>query len=368
MSIFLFIVILVVLVWVHELGHFSAAKLFGIRVDEFAIGFPPRLFTLQWGETRYSFNLLLIGGYVSIHGENGQEKGEAKDPRAFTSKPRPVQAAVIVAGILFNVVFAWMVLAGGFMAGLQMGADHQGFGQVTNARPTIVGVMPGSPAEAAGIKPGDVVEQIHTATDSFDLRTLSTDRQAGMVHDFLVAHESQSVGLVVDRGGEEKDFIVKAKEGIVDGRKVLGIELDDVGVLRLPPHLAVLQAGLVAKNILWAEASGLGNLVKGLFVGGADLTQVSGPVGIVSIGSQLVSQGFSSTVTIIALISLNLALINIVPIPGLDGGRLLFIAIESVIRRPINQRWATGFTILGFATLLLLMLLVSVNDIVKLVG
>jgi len=95
---------------------------------------------------------------------------------------------------------------------------------------------------------------------------------------------------------------------------------------------------------------------------------VSGPVGIVSIGSQLVSQGFSSTVTIIALISLNLALINIVPIPGLDGGRLLFIAIESVIRRPINQRWATGFTILGFATLLLLMLLVSVNDIVKLVG
>ncbi len=364
MALLYFIGILVVLVWVHELGHFSAAKLFGIRVDEFAIGFPPRLLTVQWGETRYSFNLLLVGGYVSIHGESG----EAHDPRAFTSKPRPIQAAVIVAGILFNVVFAWAVLAGGFMAGLQMGVEHQGFGTVTNARPTIVSVLPGSPAEASGIKPGDIVERIQTATDSFDLTTLNTDRQATMVHDFLVAHENQSIGLVVERQGEEKDFIVKAKEGIVEGRKVLGVELDDVGILRLPPHLAALQAGIVAKNILWAEAAGLGGLVKGLFAGGADLNQVSGPVGIVSIGSQLVSQGFSSTVTIIALISLNLALINVLPIPGLDGGRLLFIGIESVIRRPINQRLATGFTLVGFAALILLMLLVSVNDIAKLVG
>lgn len=365
MPFLIFIAILIVLVWVHELGHFSAAKLFGIRVDEFAIGFPPRLFTVQWGETRYSFNLILVGGYVSIHGESA---AEATDPRSFAGKTRPVQATVIVAGILFNVLFAWLVLAGGYMYGLQMGVEHQGFGTVTNAHPTIVSVLPGSPAEAAGIQPGDIITQVQTGTDKLDLAALAANAQAQPVHDFLVAHEAQSIGLVVERGKVEKDFIIKAADGVVPGRKVLGVELDDVGILRLPPQTAVLQAGIVAKNILWAEAAGLRDLVVGLAHGGADLSQVSGPIGIVSVGSRLVSQGFDSTVTIIALISLNLALINVLPIPGLDGGRLLFIGIESVIRRSISPRWATGLTLAGFALLIALMLLVSVHDIAKLVG
>lgn len=368
MSILFFIVILVVLVWVHELGHFSAAKLFGIKVDEFAIGFPPRLLTVQWGETRYSFNLLLLGGYVSISGEQAAE-GERLHPRSFAAKPRPVQAAVIVAGILFNLLFAWLVLTGGYIHGLQSAREHDGYGTVTNARPTVVSILPGSPAQAAGVAAGDVITELQTGKgDTLDLTTLNTDQQAGVAHDFLVAHADESIAVRVMRQGAEKDFILKAASGVVPGRKVLGVELDDIGILKLSPPVAALQAGVVAKNLLEAEAAGLRDLVGGFFAGQGDLSQVSGPIGIVTVGSQLVSQGFGSTVSIIAIISINLALINVIPIPGLDGGRLLFIIIESIIRRPLKARTATALTVVGFALIITLMLAVSAHDIAKLIG
>jgi regulator of sigma E protease len=365
MSFIIFIAILVALVWVHELGHFSVAKLFGIRVDEFAIGFPPRLLTVKWGETRYSFNLILVGGYVSIHGENDSK---AEDPRSFAAKPRPVQAAVVVAGIISNVLFAWLILSAGYMAGLPSAIEHDGVGDVTNARPTIISVLPGSPAQKAGIEANDIVLSVETAREKRDLRTLNTDRQAVGVHDFLTTHQDDSIGLVVERRGEEKDFIVRAAEGLVDGRKVLGVQLEDMGVLRLPPHLALVQGAVVAKNILVEEAKALSGFFKNIFVGQADFAEVSGPIGIVNVGSQMVNQGWATIIFITALISINLALINVLPVPGLDGGRLLFIVIESIIRRPISPRLATGLTIAGFALVITLMVVISAHDIAKLVG
>ena len=362
MSLLLFIIILVVLVWVHELGHLSAAKLLGIKVEEFNVGFPPRIVSFWWGETRYSLNWLLLGGYVSIYGETDDPE-VAADPRSFVSKPRPAQAAVIVAGIIFNILFAWLVLTGGYIHGLPSSVVHDGWGQVTDAKATVVTVLPGSPAAAAGIESGDTVIAVETAAAQ-----APAGADASTVHDFLTSHAADSIALRLMRQGVEKDFIVKAAEGVVAGRKALGVELDDVGTLALPPQLAVLQAAVVSKNILVAEASALGGLVKGYAEGQGSLSDVSGPIGIVSVGSQLVSQGFGSTVTIIALISINLALINILPIPGLDGGRLLFIVIESIIRRPLSRRLSTALTLAGMALIVLLMLIVSANDIAKLIG
>lgn len=366
MTIIYFLLILVGLVVVHELGHFSAAKLFGIRVDEFAVGFPPRLFTIKWGETNYSFNLVLVGGYVSIFGENPDEaKG---NPRALSSRARPVQAVVMVAGITFNILFAWLIVSGGYMVGLPSPIEHDGYGVVTNARPTILSVLPASPAEKVGIKANDIVEEVATGHETFDLRTLNTDRQAAGAHDFLVNHVDESIILTVLRNNVEKTFIVKAADNVVEGKKIIGVEIDDVGILRLPLWQALAEGGIVVKNMIVTEASALGGLAKGLFVGHADLSQVAGPIGIVSQGSQLVTQGWATIIFITALISVNLALINILPIPGLDGGRLLFLAIESIIRRPLSRRVATGLTLAGFALVLTLMLLVSVHDIAKLVG
>src|SRR5882757_7922376 len=164
MFILFFILILVVLIIVHEFGHFIVAKLFKIRVDEFGIFFPPRLFAIKRGETEYSFNSLPLGGFVKIFGENYDEgHGNA---RSFVSKPRYVQAAVIVAGIVFNLIFAWLVLSAGYMAGLPTPVDHQGFGAVQNVEVLVTGVLPGSPAEKAGLVAGDKIQKVQTANDS----------------------------------------------------------------------------------------------------------------------------------------------------------------------------------------------------------
>lgn len=362
MALVIFILILAGLIVVHELGHLTAAKLFGIKVEEFGVGFPPRLFTLQWGETRYCINLLFFGGYVRIFGER---KAEAKsNPRAFANKSRPAQAAVIAAGVVMNLVFAWLILSLGYSVGLPTPLEHQGFGQVGGAQATIVGVFPDSPAARAGIQPGDVVESIETSSAAMlSEAALSEDVQA-----FIVAHEEESMVFGVVRDGALEHYLAKPAEGLIPEHKAVGITLDDIGVLQLPPHLALLQGGIYAYNITKATAVGLTQFFVGLVRGSGNFADIAGPIGIASIGSKAVSTGFAAAVTLTALISINLALLNLLPIPGLDGGRLFFIILEAIFRKPISERVTLGLTIAGFTLLIGLMVLVSFHDIVRLVG
>lgn len=362
MSLLIFILILVALIWVHELGHFSVAKFFGIKVEEFAIGFPPRLFVVQWGETKYTFNLLLLGGFVRIHGENDQSDGAA-DPRSFASRSRPVQAAVLVAGVTFNILFAWLAFSVGYMAGMPTSAQHDGFGTVVGAQPVVLMVMPESPAAAAGLMGGDVITRMETATEQLPLGA-----NAEAIREFIATHEEQSLVVSVLRNGEEQIVVARAEEGFVEGRRALGIQLDDVGVLRLPPHLALLQGALATKNLTVATAVGLGTFFSSIVTGTADFSGVAGPIGIATIGSQAVNAGFAEAVFITALISINLAIINLLPIPGLDGGRLVIVGVESVLRRPISQKVTTGLMFAGFAFIIILMILVSAQDIARLIG
>lgn len=360
-----FILILVLLILVHEFGHFIVAKTFGIRVDEFGIFFPPRITAIKRGETEYSLNWLPFGGFVRIFGENAQEG--AGNPRSFASKGRLVQAAVIVAGVVFNFLFAWLALSAGYMAGFPTSLNHIGFGIVSDAHPQIVQVLPHSPAQKAGLMAGDRVEALHTATAQLDTRTPGADR-AAEVQAFIAGHQNESILLQVLRDGKEKEFLAIPAEGLVQGKKALGIELDDVGVLQLPVHLALLQGALLGKQMTIGIALGLGHFFYQIGTGTADFASVAGPIGIAGLGSQTVQQGFIATLLLMALISINLALINLLPIPGLDGGRLLFIAIEAVIRRPISPKLSVVLTLAGFGLLILLMLVVSYHDIARLVG
>ena len=366
MALLIFIAILIALIWVHELGHFSVAKLFKVRVDEFSIGFPPRLLSRAWGETRYSLGLILVGGYVKIFGENpGEGTG---DPRALTSKNRGIQAAVMLAGIAFNLVFAWLALSAGYMAGLPAAAGDRALGPITAPQVVISAVRPGSPAQLAGIEAGDTIERVQTGTQVLDTDTLNTNEQAQAVQAFIAAHQDESLVIEVVRQGEPQTFLAKPEAGIVEGKKVLGIELGDIGILKLPPHLALVQGAITFKDLTIATAQGLGAFLGGLFAGSADFSQVSGPIGIAGAGQDAVKAGFGSAAIIAALISINLALINLLPIPGLDGGRLLIIIIEAVIRRPVSARITNALMLAGFAAVVLLMIVVSIHDIARLVG
>ncbi len=363
MALLIFIVLLIVLILFHELGHFIAAKLFGIRVDEFSIGFPPRLFSIKYGETSYSFGLLLLGGYVKIYGEDGGVAG----PRSMSSKNRGVQAAVIVAGVAMNILAGWLILSAAFVNGVPTSVEYQGVGTVTNARPMIVGVLPQSPAEAAGFAAGDVVEVLQTGTAKLDTRTLNTDKQSDTVRAFIGDHQDESIVITVLRDGQEKTFLAKGVDGLIEGRKAIGVELDDVGTLKLPVHLALMQGAVTAKDLAVQTAQGLGAFIGGLFKG-AGLGGVSGPVGIATAGSAAVRQGFAEAAFLVALISINLAIINILPIPGLDGGRLLIIIIESIIRRPVSVKLVNILSLVGLALLIVLMVFVTYHDITRLIG
>ncbi|MEI7720275.1 MAG: site-2 protease family protein [bacterium] len=393
MALFIFILLLIVLILVHEFGHFIAAKAFGIRVDEFGIFFPPRLFAKKFGETVYSFNLLPVGGFVKIFGENGDTDAAAEflpkrssdlpqsssdDFRArpfspethasasFSRRSRPVQATVIVAGIVFNILFAWLALSVGYMVGMQTSQDHQGFGRVSGVQTTIVAVVPGSPAEKVGLKAEDVIVKIQTGTAQLQ------GGDGSAVQAFIVAHQDESMVLSVSRNKTEQTFLAKPAflsglSGVTTDHKAVGIELDDIGLLKLNPALALAQGALLTEQMTAGTATGLAGFLYSLATGGAHWGSVSGPIGIASVGSSAVRSGFTATIFLMALISINLAVINLVPIPGLDGGRFLFIVIEAIIHRPISEKIATRFTLVGFALLAALMLVVSFHDILKLV-
>lgn len=362
MSLVIFILLLVALIVVHELGHFSVAKLFGIRVEEFGVGFPPRLISKKIGETVYSINLLFFGGFVRIFGET---KGEGEhEPRSFASKPKWIQAAVVAAGIFCNILFAWLILSLGYMVGLPTTVEHIGIGEVQNAKATIVGVLPGSPAEKAKMQAGDTLISISTGQNETLAPKTAQDAQ-----DFIKEHQDESLVIMTQpQQGAASTYIVKAEGGLVEGKKAVGIQLDDVGLLRLPVHLAVVQASLLTWNMTEQTAVGLltffGQVARGI----ADFNSVAGPIGIADIGSRAVSTGFASAVSLVALISINLALINVLPIPGLDGGRLFIIAIEAVTRRAVSGRLVAYLSYAGFGALILLMLVVSYHDILRLIG
>ena len=362
MSLIIFILLLVALIVVHEFGHFGVAKLFGIKVEEFGIGFPPRIAGIQIGETLYSINILFFGGFVRIFGET---KGEGEhDARSFARKSKWIQAAVVSAGIFCNLIFAWLILSTGYMVGLPTSSEHIGIGTVQDAKATIVGIIPNSPAEKSKMNAGDSIVSITTGANVVD-----DPKTAQEAQDFIQAHQDESLVIKTQsEKGTQSNFVVKAESGLIAGKKAVGIQLDDVGILRLSPPLALYEGALLTWNMTQSTATGLVTFFAQIFRGTADFSSVAGPIGIASIGSQAVSNGFSAAVSLVALISINLALINILPIPGLDGGRVLIIVLEGLTKRRMSDKWLLWLSMAGFGALILLMLVVSYHDILRLIG
>lgn len=362
MSILLFVIILAFLIFVHELGHFLVAKKTGIRVDEFGIGFPPRLWSKKVGETVYSINAFPVGGFVKIFGENPDEESiRGKDSaRSFVHKPKWAQAAVVCAGVAGNLIFAWILLSAGFMAGVPYSVDDSWYGaRVENAELTIISVAEHSPAFSAGLKSGDHILSLAAERDILENPEMAT------VQKFIDTEEE--LMLTYRRGGEVKKTIVRPEGGLVDGRRAIGISMDMAGTLTLPVHKAIIAGFTTTISLTGATITGLLDFFKQMVSSDADFSDVSGPVGIVRIVSDASRLGLVHLISLTALISINLAVINLFPFPALDGGRLFFIIIETIKGSPLKPVITNTANSIGFILLILLMVVITYSDILKIV-
>ena len=367
MTILIFLVVLVALILVHEFGHFVVAKLSGIRVDEFGIGFPPRAAVVaKVGETEYTLNWLPIGGFVKIYGEDA----EADGARSFISKPRPVQALVLVAGIAMNLLFAFVLLSIALMVGMPRALTTADAPYARSADLAVAQVLPGSPAATAGLMEGDIIWKAQGTTNLWTTGPTQAFHPETFTS-FVSINHGTPIVLTLTRNGKEITATTTPAQGIVSAdpsRYALGIQVATLGIAPLPPLAAILQGAELTYGATIITAEGLLHFFYGIFTLSADLSQVAGPIGIEGAVGSSASAGLGSLLSLVALISINLALINLIPIPALDGGRLLFVLIESIIRRPIKKVIAQRVNAIGYAFLVLLIVVVSLHDVYKIVG
>jgi regulator of sigma E protease len=383
----IFLLVLTLLVFIHELGHFLAARLFRIRVDEFAIGFPPRIWSFMKKGTRFAINIVPLGGYVKIHGENGEDEvgPDGKpfiSPDSILAKPRWQQAVVLVMGVTFNVILAWLLISVSFMFGTRSSVEGFPESRVADRSVMIMYVAADSPAEKAGLRMGDDIVSVISTGPTGDAATSTVPSTLNVkgVQDviagsqgpvtFVIKHTTDEsgkpIGMERDKI-EQTDIVVQPKEGVVAGKRAVGISMEEVGTVKLGFWGSLGYGAKATWVMLDNIASGLWQFVKNLFIakGGASeaLKTVTGPVGIASIVGSSARQGVSALLLIVAIISANLAVINLVPFPALDGGRLVIVAIEGIIRRRLNPKIVNYVNVIGFFLLIGLMLVVSVKDV-----
>lgn len=365
MSIIVFIIVICALIVVHEFGHFVAAKLFGMRVDEFGLGYPPRVLTVaRAGGTDYTLNWLPFGGFVKIYGEEASPDTLGMQG-SFSSKTRLAQALVLVAGVAMNILFAYALITGSLIMGTPRALSEEELPAARDATLAVAGVLPNTPAALAGLRPGDMIigaRDVAGEWSSVDPKSFSA---------FVTESGGSEITLAVRRDGEEMSITATPRAGVATAdpsRYALGVEVATIGVVPLSFAAAVVEGASLTWGAVALTAEGLLHFFRDVFTLSADLSQVAGPVGIAGAVGFASSQGIGNLLSIMAIISINLALINLIPVPALDGGRLLFVIIESIIRRPIKASISRSINMVGFAFLILLMLAVTAHDIFKIVG
>jgi regulator of sigma E protease len=346
-----FVVALGVLIFVHELGHFAVAKRLRVRVLRFSIGFGPVVFSRRKGETEYAVSAIPMGGYVKMLGEEDEEEAAANPERAFSTQPVRRRAAIVFAGPAMNFVFAFLVYAVLFAAvGVEMPSNE----------PRVGGVSPGLPAAQAGLQPGDRIVTVNGTP-------IETWEQLSKT---IVGSQGARLRLEVERDG--KRFPLEITPALQDNRTIFGETTGQVYRIGIEaPHEwkvvgPVTAVGMAAQQTWGASVV----VVKGIalmFQGRVPLRELGGPIAIARAAGQQARAGARQFLSMLAFLSVNLGVLNLLPIPALDGGHLAFFAVEGLMRRPLRPRHREIAQQVGLLLLITLMVFVFYNDIHRLV-
>lgn len=354
----IFIAILGLLVLVHEFGHFIVAKRSGVRVDEFGFGFPPRIAGKKWRGTLYSLNWIPLGGFVKIKGVAGDDpdvEGSAQDEDSFATLPFWRKFLILFAGIGMNLVLAAVLLSVALSIGVQQDpgtAAEQAI--VTNQHVIVQRVLENTPAAEAGIEAGDVITAIngHGITDYTDVEAVLGSAAVG-----------DTVTVTTEEDGDRAIQVATISYG--DDEIVgIGIGMQNIATVRYPWYSSFWYgtvSTIKTTALIFVE---FGKIVVNAFAKGEVSDDLSGPVGIAVLAGEVAQDGFVELLQFTAILSINLAIFNLLPLPALDGGRITFVLLEKLRRKPVDEKIEAVVHNVGFILLLLLVLLVTIRDVV----
>lgn len=347
LTIVIFVAILAVLILIHEFGHFIAAKLNGVKVDEFGIGFPPRLFSKKYHGTRYSINLIPLGGFVSLLGENE----DVKTHGSYFSKKVWQKITIIIAGVLMNFLLAILVLTIGFSYGMTpLVSDPTTLSGQKSSEVMVVEVVPNSAAAKVGLESGNILKGFSTPDD---------------LQKFTKSHAGQKVTLEVVKDRQDQSVQVD----LAQSDAPLGVGVVSVTKVKQPIYKAFVTAIVEVGKSIAIVFVVLWQIIKSLFTTGTTGEAgagVVGPVGIYNFTASALKIGWIYILQLLAILSINLGIINILPFPALDGGKVFFLALEGIFRKKvIRQEVENIIHTIGFIILILLMLAVIFRDILR---
>jgi regulator of sigma E protease len=352
-TILIIILSLVILILLHELGHFFLAKKYGVRVDEFGIGIPPRLFGKKIGETLYSVNLLPLGGFVKLYGEDEKKDGD----RSFSSKPIYQRALIVFGGVAAFFVIAFLIFSVQAVVGVRSVVEEEDVisGKIDNTQIVITGVINDSPAREAGVKPGDVFLEIQGE----EVKLLSEAQET------IKERKGVETEMKFLRGEEEVSVTLTPREEYEEGEGAVGIAMAITAVKAYPLYYAPVQGAVMTGEMTYMVLSGFGTLLYSLVSGKAlpPGMEIGGPVAIVNIGTGAFTRGATDFLQFLGAITISLAVLNILPIPALDGGRLVFLGIEKIKGSPLAEKVEYGLNAIFFLLLIGLMIFITFKDL-----
>ncbi|MFZ5535065.1 MAG: RIP metalloprotease RseP [Patescibacteria group bacterium] len=352
-----FFVILTILVLIHELGHYMVARIVGVRVEEFGLGLPPRIFGKKIGNTVYSLNWLPIGGFVRLAGEDDEIHDpklakSAKYREFFWARSKKERSAILVAGVFMN-----FVLAVGITVALLVTGVKEPSGKVQVEK-----VAANSPAAAAGLREGDTILSVAERPEA--PRSVTTPPE---LIAFVKDRAGREIVLVIEREGKIMAVSLSPRKEVPPGEGPLGVSVTGMETKRYSLKEAPMKAVSINLDRMRDMFTSLGGMVWRLITLRPPESDVAGPIGIAQVTGQAVKFGWSAVLEFASILSLNLAVLNILPIPALDGGRLAFVFLEKIMGRKVRPAFEKSTHQIGMLILLGLIVLVSINDILRLV-